>query len=130
MLDRISVHGARQHNLKNIDVEIPRNSFTVITGLSVAGWDGSLVEQNRFTGNAANGATYSGNVPGIQMYKELTSGPYSSGAEGLLQEEPSPPHPPLSWPTTWRLLLSSGLPLLPGSVTPDDHWTPSPARTP
>src|SRR5882672_3434746 len=37
MLDRISVHGARQHNLKNIDVEIPRNSFTVITGLSGSG---------------------------------------------------------------------------------------------
>ncbi len=34
MLDRITVHGARQHNLKNIDVEIPRNSLTVITGLS------------------------------------------------------------------------------------------------
>jgi excinuclease ABC subunit A len=26
--------GARQHNLKNINVEIPRNKFTVITGLS------------------------------------------------------------------------------------------------
>ena len=37
MLERISVHGARQHNLKNIDVEIPRNTFTVITGLSGSG---------------------------------------------------------------------------------------------
>ena len=37
MLDRISVHGARQHNLKNIDVEIPRNSLTVITGLERIG---------------------------------------------------------------------------------------------
>ena len=37
MLDRIAVHGARQHNLKNIDVEIPRNTFTVITGLSGSG---------------------------------------------------------------------------------------------
>src|SRR5919107_1514550 len=37
MLTRISVHGARQHNLKNIDVEIPRNTFTVITGLSASG---------------------------------------------------------------------------------------------
>ncbi|HLH41057.1 MAG TPA: excinuclease ABC subunit UvrA [Bryobacteraceae bacterium] len=37
LLDRITVHGARQHNLKNIDVEIPRNSFTVITGLSGSG---------------------------------------------------------------------------------------------
>ena len=37
MLSQIAVHGARQHNLKNIDVEIPRNSFTVITGLSGSG---------------------------------------------------------------------------------------------
>ncbi len=37
MLKHISVHGARQHNLKNVNVEIPRNSFTVITGLSGSG---------------------------------------------------------------------------------------------
>ncbi|MEO7142595.1 MAG: excinuclease ABC subunit UvrA [Bryobacteraceae bacterium] len=37
MLDRITVHGARQHNLKNIDVAIPRNTLTVITGLSGSG---------------------------------------------------------------------------------------------
>jgi excinuclease ABC subunit A len=35
--DKIIVKGAREHNLKNIDVEIPRDSFTVITGLSGSG---------------------------------------------------------------------------------------------
>ena len=35
--ERINVYGARVHNLKNIDVEIPRNSLTVITGLSGSG---------------------------------------------------------------------------------------------
>jgi excinuclease ABC subunit A len=33
----ISVKGARTHNLKNIDIEIPRNQMTVITGLSGSG---------------------------------------------------------------------------------------------
>src|SRR6266550_4496737 len=36
-IDRITVRGARQHNLKNINVEIPRERFTVITGLSGSG---------------------------------------------------------------------------------------------
>ena len=35
--DTIHVYGARVHNLKDIDVEIPRNSLTVITGLSGSG---------------------------------------------------------------------------------------------
>ncbi|MDF2533519.1 MAG: Excinuclease subunit, partial [Clostridia bacterium] len=35
--DKIIIKGARQHNLKNIDVEIPRDKFVVITGLSGSG---------------------------------------------------------------------------------------------
>ncbi len=35
--DRIVIRGARQHNLKNIDLEIPRNRFVVITGVSGSG---------------------------------------------------------------------------------------------
>ena len=37
MLTHISVRGAREHNLKGIDVEIPRESLTVITAVSDAG---------------------------------------------------------------------------------------------
>ena len=36
-MEKIQVFGARVHNLKNIDVEIPRQSLTVITGLSGSG---------------------------------------------------------------------------------------------
>ncbi len=37
MSEKIEVYGARSHNLRNIDVEIPRNALVVITGLSGSG---------------------------------------------------------------------------------------------
>lgn len=37
MLDTIKVKGARQHNLQNVDVEIPKNKFVVFTGVSGSG---------------------------------------------------------------------------------------------
>jgi excinuclease ABC subunit A len=37
MQDKIIIRGAREHNLKNIDVEIPRNQLVVISGLSGSG---------------------------------------------------------------------------------------------
>ena len=35
--DKIIIKGAREHNLKNIDLEIPRDSLIVMTGLSGSG---------------------------------------------------------------------------------------------
>src|SRR5512142_2345449 len=37
MQKNISIRGAREHNLKNVDVEIPRDTLTVLTGLSGSG---------------------------------------------------------------------------------------------
>ena len=36
-LDKIIIKGAREHNLKNIDLEIPKNKMIVITGVSGSG---------------------------------------------------------------------------------------------
>ena len=33
----IHIKGANEHNLKNIDIDIPRDEFTVVTGLSGSG---------------------------------------------------------------------------------------------
>ena len=36
-LKTIEIRGAREHNLKNVDLDIPRDQFVVITGLSGSG---------------------------------------------------------------------------------------------
>ena len=36
-MDKIKVYGAKEHNLKNIDIEIPKNALVVITGISGSG---------------------------------------------------------------------------------------------
>ena len=36
-MDKLIVRGAREHNLKNVDIEIPRDKLVVITGLSGSG---------------------------------------------------------------------------------------------
>ena len=37
MDDKIVIKGAREHNLKNVDIELPRDKFIVFTGLSGSG---------------------------------------------------------------------------------------------
>jgi len=47
MQDSIVIKGARVHNLKNIDVEIPRNTMTVVTGISGSGKSSQLLGRQR-----------------------------------------------------------------------------------
>ncbi len=51
--ETINVYGARVHNLKNIDVEIPRDSLVVITGLSGSGKSSLAFDTIFAEGNAA-----------------------------------------------------------------------------
>ena len=37
MADQLVVHGAREHNLKNVTVTLPRNALVCVTGLSGSG---------------------------------------------------------------------------------------------
>ncbi len=49
----IRVRGAREHNLKNVDVDLPRNSLSVLTGLSGSGKSSLAFDTIYARGNAA-----------------------------------------------------------------------------
>ena len=53
MQDKIVIHGARAHNLKNIDVEIPRDKLVVVTGLSGSGKSSLALIPSMLRGSAA-----------------------------------------------------------------------------
>ena len=95
MQDKIQVFGARVHNLKNIDVEIPRNSLTVITGLSGSGAgqrvrirfaDGSGVKMTRYQYFSPNGRAIHGNGITPDYIVELTEDCFDE--EGNLISDP------------------------------------------
>ena len=55
MSKSIKIIGARQNNLKNIDIEIPRDQFVVVTGLSGSG-KSSLVFDTIYAEGQRNGS--------------------------------------------------------------------------
>ena len=59
----INVYGARVHNLKDIDAEIPRNSLTVITGLSGSGKSSLAFDTIFAEGQRRYIETFSGSIP-------------------------------------------------------------------
>ena len=68
----ITVKGARQHNLKNIDVKIPRDKFVVITGVSGSG-KSSLAFDTIYVGEEAGyaGGIMSAAIDGANSAKAL-----------------------------------------------------------
>jgi excinuclease ABC subunit A len=44
--DRLIIHGAREHNLKNVTLDLPRDSLIVFTGLSGSGKSSLAVDTN------------------------------------------------------------------------------------
>ena len=61
-LDKIIIKGAREHNLKNINLEIPKNKLIVITGVSGSG-KSSLVE-NTLARAVTRQLNHTGDAPG------------------------------------------------------------------
>ena len=71
--DKINVYGARVHNLKNIDVEIPRNSLTVITGLSGSGKSSLAFDTIFAEGQRRYIETFSAYAPWVLRQRSMTT---------------------------------------------------------
>ena len=57
MEDKIIIKGAKEHNLKNVDLELPRNKFIVFTGLSGSGKSSLAFDTIYAEGQRTNGET-------------------------------------------------------------------------
>ena len=85
-MEKLIVKGARQHNLKNITVEIPRNKMVVITGLSGSGKSSlafntiyAVRQAYRAAERAADSRKGAGAAAGKPLYGDGTAG---AGAQG------------------------------------------------
>ena len=62
-ITHITVRGARQHNLRDVNVQIPRNTLTVVTGLSGSGNINNRTNARTLTlGNGNATASFSGTI--------------------------------------------------------------------
>ena len=66
-MKQIKVRGARQHNLKNIDVDLPRDKLVVITGLSGSG-KSSLAFDTLY---AENFEVLEQHMEAVKVYKKI-----------------------------------------------------------
>ena len=96
MLTHISVRGAREHNLKAVNVDIPRESLTVITGLSGSGksslaFDTIYAEgQRRYVESLS---PYARQFLGLMERQETAMGVDERLADGSELADAPPPEP-------------------------------------
>src|SRR6187401_440162 len=69
----LRIKGARQHNLKNIDVEMPRNKLVVITGLSGSGKSSLAFDTIYAEGQRRYVESLEGLSPAISIEQKTTS---------------------------------------------------------
>jgi excinuclease UvrABC ATPase subunit len=59
-MDTLRIRGTRTHNLRNLDLDLPRDRLIVITGLSGSGYSLSELEPRLFSFNNPGGACPTG----------------------------------------------------------------------
>ncbi len=82
----ICVRGARQHNLKNIDVDIPHHRLTVVTGLSGSGKSSLAFDTLYAEGQRRYVETFS---PYTRQFLERMDKPRSTASTAFLRRSPS-----------------------------------------
>ena len=92
MNDKIIIHGAREHNLKNIDLEVPRDKLVVFTGLSGSGKSSLAFDtiyadgQRRYMESLSSYA---------RQFLGMMEKPDVDEITGLFRQSPSTRRPPL-----------------------------------